>query len=186
VGSKAAETEGSRRFWGTGRGAFWGGGADVLGMTQPPGDAEGRSVVQAAAHFLGTFLISLLLMAALLPLVAPRHGAPAAVGAKAGVDSRFVALGRSYLPELGRAYAAAWEEGACALEAGEPIDAALERVAVRWERERTALFDRMVTPRLETIVPEGVDESAISPAARIALGRAWRGFGFGLATAARR
>src|SRR5579863_2093138 len=47
-------------------------------------------------------------------------------------DQRYVALGRSYLPILGDAYAVAWEQGASALDAGQPIAAALDTVAQTW------------------------------------------------------
>ena len=33
-------------------------------------------------------------------------------------DPQFVVLGKAYLPQLGKAYAAAWDEGAKELEAG--------------------------------------------------------------------
>ena len=43
-------------------------------------------------------------------------------------------VGRAYLPGLGKAYAAAWEEGAKGLEAGQPLSAAVAAVGKAWER----------------------------------------------------
>jgi hypothetical protein len=96
------------------------------------------------------------------------------------VDARFRTLGRAYLPALGHAYAAAWLEGAKALEAGQPVDLALAAVGRSWDSGRTALFDRMVTPQFHKIVPEGRADAEITPAEKKALASAWRGFARGL------
>jgi hypothetical protein len=56
-------------------------------------------------------------------------------------DPRFVTLGKAYLPQLGKAYAEAWAEGAKALDAGKSISAALEAVSKAWTSNWTALFD---------------------------------------------
>ncbi len=42
------------------------------------------------------------------------------------LDVRFIPLGKTYLPELSRVYAAAWNEGAKALESGQPVTATLK------------------------------------------------------------
>ncbi|HKM54669.1 MAG TPA: hypothetical protein VJY33_14765 [Isosphaeraceae bacterium] len=96
------------------------------------------------------------------------------------VDARFVALGKAYLPQLGKVYATAWVEGAGALESGQPIDKALQNVSAAWDAGRTNLFDRLITPELVKILPEGQDPSAITPAQRQELSRAFRGFAVGL------
>jgi hypothetical protein len=96
------------------------------------------------------------------------------------VDDRFVALGKAYLPELGKVYASAWTDGAGALEAGQPVDKALQAVSAAWDAGRVSLFDRLITPELVKIVPQGQADSAISPAQRAELARAWRGFASGL------
>jgi hypothetical protein len=41
-------------------------------------------------------------------------------------------LGKTYLLELGRVYAAAWNEGGKALESGQPVAAALKSVGQSW------------------------------------------------------
>ncbi len=79
-----------------------------------------------------------------------------------------------------KAYATAWVEGAKALEAGRPVDAALAEVGRAWDSGRTALFDRLLTPPFNRVVPEGRDDSATTLADKLALARAWRGLARGL------
>lgn len=96
------------------------------------------------------------------------------------LDSRFVTLGQAYLPELGRAYATAWNEGAKALEAGQPVAAALKGIGQSWDSGRVQLFDRLIASELAKIVADGQPESEVTTANRQALARAWRGFALGL------
>jgi hypothetical protein len=100
---------------------------------------------------------------------------------------RLERLGRAYLPELGRVYAAAWREGAGRLERGQSIASALEAVGRAWDTGRLRLFDRLVTPELAAIVPQG--SSRPSGPGRDdgpkALARAWRAFAAGLDAAGR-
>ena len=96
-------------------------------------------------------------------------------------DVRFVVLGEAYLPQLGRAYAAAWEEGAKQLDAGKRVSEALETVAKAWSTNRTTLYDQLVTPEFAMIVAEGADDTRLSPRERAALAAAWRGLSRGLA-----
>jgi hypothetical protein len=49
------------------------------------------------------------------------------------LDVRFIPLGMTYLPELSRVYAAAWNQGAKALESGQPVTAALKSVGQSWD-----------------------------------------------------
>jgi hypothetical protein len=95
-------------------------------------------------------------------------------------DRRFVSLGRTYLPQLGKAYAAAWDHGANALDSGQPISAALDTVAQTWTADRTAIYDKLLTPELAKIVSESVKDSDVTPAERAAMAAAWRGFALGL------
>jgi len=97
------------------------------------------------------------------------------------VDSRFVALGHAYLPQLGKVYAGAWENGAAALDAGKPIPDALESVAQAWTAGRTAAFDRTVEPELDKIVPQTTKDADVTRTERAALAAAWRGLAKGLA-----
>jgi hypothetical protein len=100
----------------------------------------------------------------------------------ASAPGPFVALGRDYLPELGRAYAAAWNEGALALDSGQPVALALTVVGQSWENARVRLFDRLMAPELARIVPDGQPEAHISRASRQALARAWRDLALGLSS----
>jgi hypothetical protein len=96
------------------------------------------------------------------------------------VDDRFIPLGRAYLPELGKQYAAAWIEGAKALEAGQPVSSALKSVSQTWDHGRAELFDRLLTPELSKIVPDGQADAETKVVDRLALARAWRGLASGL------
>ncbi|QEH38665.1 hypothetical protein OJF2_72710 [Aquisphaera giovannonii] len=100
-------------------------------------------------------------------------------------DPRFVALGRSYIPELGKAYSSAWDDGATALESGQAIGAALKVVSQSWEQGRTKLFDRLVTPELCKVVPDGKPEAELKDADKAAVARAWRGLAAGMKSTGR-
>jgi hypothetical protein len=95
-------------------------------------------------------------------------------------DPNFVRVGRAYLPGLGKAYAAAWEEGAKSLEAGQPLSAAVASVGKAWEASRTQLFDQLATPEFAKIVPESQKDADVTPAQRAAMAAAWRGLALGL------
>jgi hypothetical protein len=98
------------------------------------------------------------------------------------LDKRFIPLGRDYTAALGQQYAAAWVEGAKALEAGQSVPSALKSVAQTWDHGRTKLFGRLLTPEFSKIVPEGQSESDTQAAARLAMAQAWRGLAAGLAS----
>jgi hypothetical protein len=95
-------------------------------------------------------------------------------------DPRFVALGKAYLPQLGKAYAAAWEEGAKQLEAGAGIATALDALSKTWSANRAQLYDHVLTPEFSKIVTESVKDADVTPAERSAMAAAWRGFAIGL------
>jgi hypothetical protein len=95
-------------------------------------------------------------------------------------DPHFVQVGRAYLPGLGKAYAAAWEEGVKSLEAGQPLSAAIAAVGKAWDANRTQLFDRLATPEFAKIVPESQTDANVTPAQRAAMAAAWRGLALGL------
>jgi hypothetical protein len=95
-------------------------------------------------------------------------------------NPQYVAIGKAYLPQLGKAYAAAWEEGAKQLEAGGGISAALGAVSKTWSANRTKLYDQMLTPEFSKIVAESVKDADLTPAERSAMAAAWRGLSRGL------
>jgi hypothetical protein len=95
-------------------------------------------------------------------------------------DAHFVKVGRAYLPGLGKAYAAAWEEGAKGLEAGQPVSAAIAVVGKAWDVNRAQLFDRMATPEFARIIPESQKDADVTSQQRAAMAAAWRGFASGL------
>jgi hypothetical protein len=96
-------------------------------------------------------------------------------------DPRFVTLGKAYLPQLGKAYADAWDAGAKELDAGKGITVALDAVSKKWSSSRTELFDHLFTPEFSRIVAESVKDADVTPAERAALAAAWRGLSLGLA-----
>jgi hypothetical protein len=95
-------------------------------------------------------------------------------------DPRFVILGREYLPQLGKVYARAWNEGARALDAGSGISQAIDTVAKNWSDGRTDLYDTIITPEFDKILPETGRDEMITPAQCAAMAAAWRGFAVGL------
>ncbi len=95
-------------------------------------------------------------------------------------DARFAVMGKAYIPELAAAYAAAWDEGVKALEAGQSVSAAVETVAKAWTTNRTALYDKTLTPAFSKIVAQSVKDSDVTSAERAALIQAWRGLSIGL------
>jgi hypothetical protein len=95
-------------------------------------------------------------------------------------DPHFFRLGRAYLPELGKAYATAWEDGAKGLETGQNLSDALNAVTKAWGTNRTQLFDRMATPEFLKLVPESKKDADVTPQERAAMAAAWRGFALGL------
>jgi hypothetical protein len=95
-------------------------------------------------------------------------------------DARFVALGKSYLAQLGKSYARAWEDGAILLDSGQGLSTTLEAVSKSWTSNRTQLFDQVVTPEFGKLLPESTGDPDVPPQARAALAAAWRGFALGL------
>jgi hypothetical protein len=95
-------------------------------------------------------------------------------------DPRFVNLGRAYLPQLGNAYATAWNEGARELDSGANVSDAINTVAKHWSEGRTYLYDKIITPEFDKILPDNGQHENITPAERAAMAAAWRGFALGL------
>ncbi len=95
-------------------------------------------------------------------------------------DPQFIRLGRAYLPGLGKAYAAAWEDGAKGLEGGQPLSAAVVAVGKAWDANRAQLFDQLATPEFGKIIPESQKDADVTPQQRAAMVAAWRGFAAGL------
>jgi hypothetical protein len=89
-------------------------------------------------------------------------------------------IGRAYVAALGDAYAAAWLEGAAALDSGKPVADALGVVAGSWQSGRIALFDKAVSPAFAAIVAENKPDSDVTPQAKASLAAAWRSFAAGL------
>lgn len=108
-----------------------------------------------------------------------RFGEPAGPPAPPS-DPHFVKVGRAYLPGLGKAYAAAWEEGAKMLDVGQPLSAAIAAVGKAWDANRTQIFDQMATPEFAKIIPESQKDADLTPQQRAAMAAAWRGFASGL------
>lgn len=92
------------------------------------------------------------------------------------------AIGRDYPGGLASAYAAAWLDGAEALESGRGVAEALGVVEKAWKAGRTSLFDRKVAPYFSAVVPEGKPAAETSISDRASLAALWREFAAGLAS----
>jgi hypothetical protein len=95
-------------------------------------------------------------------------------------DPHFVHIGRSYIDALGKTYAAAWDEGAKGLDAGQNLSTALDAVAKAWSANRIQLFDQIVTSEFGKLIPETTKDADVTPQERAAMAAAWRGFAMGL------
>jgi hypothetical protein len=137
-----------------------------------------RDVISSGRTFL-TIALSSLLGGVVAIGVSVRLGEPAGPPSPPH-DPHFVRLGRAYLPGLGTAYAAAWEEGAKGLDAGQPVSAALAAVGKAWAANRTQLFDRVATPEFAKIIPDSQKDADITLQQRAAMAAAWRSFASGL------
>ncbi len=137
-----------------------------------------RDVIPSPRTLL-TVALSSLMGGAVAVGVSIRLGEPAGPPAPPS-DPQFVRLGRAYLPGLGKAYAAAWEEGAKGLDTGQPLSAAIAAVGKTWDANRTQLFDQKATPEFAKIIPESQKDADVTPQQRAAMAAAWRGFASGL------
>lgn len=132
---------------------------------------NGRAILTVAVSSLLGGLVAIGIVASL-----DRPAGPA----QPAYDPSFVKIGRTYLPELGKTYAGAWEDGAKAIDAGQPLSAAIAVVGKSWDAGRSQLFDRLATPEFAHIVPESQRDADVTPAQRAAMAAAWRGFARGL------
>ena len=147
-----------------------------------PHVAQSNYVVLAEQRTLVTVALSSAVGAALALFAAARLAAPRKPGPNPAspYNEQFAAIGRAYLPQLGKSYAAAWEEGAKQLDAGGGISAALDTVSKTWSANRTKLYDHVLTPEFSKIVAESVNDADLTAAERSAMAAAWRGLSLGL------
>jgi hypothetical protein len=129
-----------------------------------------RASFTIALASLAGMVLCLTLSACLGPLCATT-GPPSA---------EFVAVGQAYLPQLGKAYATAWEKGALSLESGHDIGTALDAVAVEWMSARGTLFESILAPRFAAIITEGTAAGDVTAVQRAAMAAAFRGVAKGL------
>lgn len=97
-------------------------------------------------------------------------------------SSRIRVVGKAYPKGLATAYAAAWIDGAEALESGQNVPEALGVVERAWKAGRTSLFEERLSPCFSAIVPEGRPDGETSVFDRAALAVLWREFAAGLAS----
>lgn len=90
------------------------------------------------------------------------------------------AIGRSYPAGLASAYAAAWLDGAKALESGSGVAESLGVVEKAWRAGRISLFDKKIAPYFSAVVPEGKSAAETSISDRASLAALWREFAAGL------
>lgn len=92
----------------------------------------------------------------------------------------FVALGKAYAKELGASYAPAWASYATDLDAGKPLKDAATAMNASWTQNRTAVYEKLIAPELNAIVPENTPDAQVTASQRKALAAAARNFAKGL------
>lgn len=96
-------------------------------------------------------------------------------------DPAFVPLGRALAVQFGADYAAAVEDAARMLDAGQSRTMALGTVAKAFADARSRTFDRIVTPALDKVAPANVADKDLTPEQQKALAKAIRGLAKGAA-----
>jgi hypothetical protein len=94
-----------------------------------------------------------------------------------------VAIGRAYAPQLLETYAAAWEKGATQVAAGLSSADVATTFGADWQKARTDLFNRVLKPELNRVLPEGAPIA--DQAQRDAVAKLWRDVAAGLRGAIR-
>jgi hypothetical protein len=94
-----------------------------------------------------------------------------------------VAIGRAYAPQLLETYAAAWEKGATQVAAGLSSADVATTFGADWQKARTDLFNRVLKPELNRVLPEGAPIA--DQAQRDAVAKLWRDVATGLRGAIR-
>lgn len=89
-----------------------------------------------------------------------------------------VAIGRAYAPQLLETYAAAWEKGATQVAAGLSSADVANTFGTDWQKARTDLFNRVLKPELNRVLPEGAPIA--DQAQRDAVAKLWRDVAAGL------
>lgn len=105
---------------------------------------------------------------------------PRAASPKGSTAANVRAIGREYPAGLASAYAAAWLDGARALESGRGVGESLGVVEKSWKAGRISLFDAKVAPCFSAVIPEGKPEAEASISDRASLAALWREFAAGL------
>jgi hypothetical protein len=94
-----------------------------------------------------------------------------------------VTIGRAYAPQLLETYAAAWEKGATQVAAGLSSADVAATFGPDWQKARTDLFNRVLKPELNRVLPEGAPIA--DQAQRDAVAKLWRDVATGLRGAIR-
>lgn len=108
------------------------------------------------------------------------HHGPKFTTPRGPADPRFVAVGRAYAGQLGKAYASAIVAGAADLDSGKPISDAIKAIGQGWDRNRQVLFDQLIAPELDKVIPEGTKDAEVTASERASLIAALRGLAEGL------
>lgn len=95
------------------------------------------------------------------------------------IDQSFVAVGHQYGATLQRNNSAAWGNFATSLKSM-PLSKALAKVGQDFNALRQADYDKILTPALAKIVPDGTPDASVTPAQLEALQAAGNGLAKGL------
>ena len=95
-------------------------------------------------------------------------------------NPQFVAIGKAYLPQLGKAVRRGVGRRSEAARVRRRHFDRSRRGVETWSANRTKLFDQMLTPEFSKIVAESVNDADLTAAERSAMAAAWRGLSLGL------
>jgi hypothetical protein len=117
------------------------------------------------------------------PLPTPAPDVPTPTPQPQPTPAPGVAIGRAYAPQLLETYAAAWEKGATQVAAGLSSADVATTFGADWQKARTDLFNRVLKPELNRVLPEGAPIA--DQAQRDAVAKLWRDVAAGLRGAIR-
>jgi hypothetical protein len=95
-------------------------------------------------------------------------------------SDRIIAGGQKYKDMLGKAYGAAWDKAAAALDRNVPLHEVMVQIGADWQKGREEAYGATITPVLVGVVPEGTPDRDVTATQRARLADGFRRFAIGL------